>query len=144
MLLSRHSVMVPPTARLMPDAPPFRIRNQCSMVDRTSVVFHKTHKCSSTTIQNILLRFARKHELNVAMPKTANYLHRTRLFNASMVQGTLPWYKNGLKYDMFCLHNRWNGPEVTKVIKEDSPYFTILRDPISLFRHNFEEKESFS
>ena len=32
------------------------------------VVFQKNHKCAGTTIQNILFRYAYKHELNVVLP----------------------------------------------------------------------------
>ena len=34
----------------------------------TPYAFHKTHKTGGTTLQNILLRHARRHGLNVLMP----------------------------------------------------------------------------
>ena len=35
---------------------------------------------------------------------------------------------------IFCLHNRWNGPEVQKLMDGQKPfYFTILRDPVEVF-----------
>ncbi len=36
---------------------------------KTEIVFHKTHKCSSSSIQNFLMRYAKKHELNLVLPK---------------------------------------------------------------------------
>lgn len=100
------------------------------------IVFHKTHKCSSSTVQNILLRYALKHELNVVLPKSGNYLGKKSLFSVDLLKGT-PWQQAGLQYNLFCLHNRWNGAEVEKLfgrMKNQRPiYFTILRDPVELF-----------
>ena len=53
------------------------------------------------------------------------------LFQANTLKNTL-WYKAGLQPNIFCLHNRWNGPEVAKLFLNKKPYyFTILRDPIT-------------
>jgi hypothetical protein len=40
----------------------------CNTV-KTDIVFLKTHKCSSSSIQNFLLRYARQYELTVVLPK---------------------------------------------------------------------------
>ena len=113
---------------------PFRGYKDCN--PETDIVFHKTHKCSSSTVQNILLRYGLKHELNVVLPKSGNYLGQKLPFQANLLRGT-PWQIAGLHYNLFCLHNRWNGPEVDKLmgrIKNEKPiYFTILRDPVDLF-----------
>jgi len=113
---------------------PFRGYKDCN--PETDIVFHKTHKCSSSTVQNILLRYGLKHELNVVLPKSGNYLGQKSPFQANLLRGT-PWQIAGLHYNLFCLHNRWNGPEVDKLmgrIKNEKPiYFTILRDPVDLF-----------
>ena len=52
------------------------------------IVFHKTHKCSSTTLQNILLRYAYKNELNVVVPKENNTLQEDIGFQASSLNDT--------------------------------------------------------
>ena len=61
---------------------------------------------------------------------------RKSLFNVNLLKGT-PWQIAGLHYNIFCLHNRWNGAEVDKLMgrmKNQRPvYFTILRDPVDLF-----------
>ena len=86
-------------------------------------------------MQNILLRYALKHELNVVLPKSGNYLGKSH-FNADLLKGT-PWEMAGMHYNIFCLHNRWNGKEVERLMgrmKNQRPiYFTILRDPVNLF-----------
>ena len=74
--------------------------------------------------------------MNVVLPKSGNYLGQKSPFQANLLRGT-PWQTAGLHYNLFCLHNRWNGPEVDKLmgrIKNEKPiYFTILRDPVDLF-----------
>jgi hypothetical protein len=113
---------------------PFRGYKDCN--PQQDIVFQKTHKCSSSTIQNILLRYSLKHELNVVMPNGGNYLGSIHPFQSKLLTGT-PWQKAGLHYNLFCLHNRWNGPEVEKLMgrmKNQRPaYFTILRDPVDLY-----------
>ena len=96
-------------------------------------MFHKTHKCSSTTIQNILLRYAYKNSLNVALPFKGNFLGNANGFTASSLNNT-HWYQAGMVPQIFCLHNRWNHQEVQKLMSSQTPfYFTILRDPVEVF-----------
>ena len=46
----------------------------------------------------------------------------------------LLWFRANFSPNIFTLHNRWNGPEVTRLYSPKKPfYFSILRDPISLF-----------
>merc|ERR1712223_496160 len=75
-------------------------------------------------------------EMNIVLPKSGNYLGQKTPFNSNLLRGT-PWQIAGLHYNLFCLHNRSNGPEVDKLmgrIKNQRPiYFTILRDPVELF-----------
>ena len=107
---------------------PFNGYKNCN--PEQDIVFHKTHKCSSSSVQNILLRYALKHELNIVLPNSGNYLGRKSLFSSDLLKGT-PWQTAGLHYNIFCLHNRWNGAEVEKLMgrmKNQRPvYFTILR-----------------
>ncbi len=99
---------------------------------RKSVVFQKIHKCSSSAVQNIVLRFAIKHKLNVALPKKGHFLgHKTSLFNPGFVQDP------SMKFDVFCLHNRWNASAVKQIMvnndDQKTPYFTFIREPLHLF-----------
>jgi hypothetical protein len=45
----------------------------CSV--KTDVVFAKTHKTGSTTVQNILFRFGEKRKLAFVLPKVGDKLH---------------------------------------------------------------------
>lgn len=79
------------------------------------------------------MRYAKDHNLNLVLPKVANYLPDNDGFKASKLSDTL-WYRSNMAPDIFCLHNRWNGPEVGKLFHPKEPYyFSILRDPVSLF-----------
>ena len=44
--------------------------------ETTKIVYLKTHKCASSSIQNILFRFGLKNQLTFALPSTGNYLGR--------------------------------------------------------------------
>ena len=83
-----------------------------------------------------MLRYALKHDLNIVLPHSGNYLGTKSLFNVDLLEKT-PWQLAGLSYNLFCLHNRWNGEEIKKLMgnsKNQKPvYFTILRDPVDLF-----------
>ena len=94
-----------------------------------NIVFHKTHKCSSTTIQNILFRYAMNNELLVVLPKIGYSFSK---FKYNTIQNT-EWYQAGIQPHIFCLHNIWDGSEVAKLYKNKRPYyFSILRDPLSV------------
>jgi len=99
------------------------------------IVFHKTHKCSSTTLQNILLRYAYNYNFNVVLPENGNNLPADSGFKASAVHKT-EWYRAGLQPHIFCIHNRWSYSRVAELMDhgpEKPVYFTIVRDPVSLF-----------
>ena len=108
------------------------IISQCTQ-PQEHIVFHKTHKCSSSTIQNILLRYSKNHSLVVVLPESGHHLSPPgSLFNSQTLINT-KWYQAGLQPNVFCLHNRWNGPEVSKLYGNTKPfYFSVLRDPVSL------------
>ena len=112
------------------------------------IVFHKTHKTSSSSIQNILLRYAKNHNLTVVLPKEGHQLSSKGIkkFLKNIVGETLwygfvgtdkfeinfvsdaTWFKAGLDPNIFCLHNIWNGPQVAKLYSSKKPfYFSIIR-----------------
>ena len=64
-------------------------------VPRKKVAFLKTHKCASTTIQNILLRFGQNNDLNFVLPSKGHLLGTNVPFRRNMLQGTM-WEQAGL------------------------------------------------
>eukprot|EP00095_Tigriopus_kingsejongensis_P012525 maker-scaffold455_size166772-snap-gene-0.39 protein:Tk12525 transcript:maker-scaffold455_size166772-snap-gene-0.39-mRNA-1 annotation:"hypothetical protein DAPPUDRAFT_110200" len=110
---------------------PFEGYKNCN--PETKVAFLKTHKCASTTVQNIFLRYAYQRDLNVVLPMTSNYVGRFRPFHRSALWGT-PWEDAEMKYNFYCLHGIWNFEEVDALMGAGTKYVTILRDPVELFR----------
>ena len=115
---------------------------------KLKVGFLKTHKCASSSILNILLRFSLKHDLNVVLPENdwwpPNYLGKfypprdfenQDHFKRDFISNTV-WEKAHLEYDMIYCHTRWNHSAVSQVLndKGDVFYFSIVRDPIEQFR----------
>ena len=115
-----------------------RSNNNIPCVPKRKIGFLKTHKCASSSVQNILLRYVLKHNLNVVLPEKHNYLGYDRQFTRGMIANTV-WEKANLIYDMFLCHTRWNHEEISQVLErgnedKDIFYFSILRDPVSLYR----------
>ncbi|KAL1476719.1 hypothetical protein MTO96_036301, partial [Rhipicephalus appendiculatus] len=50
---------------------------------RKNVVFLKTHKCASSTVMNILLRYGTEHGLNYVLPKSdsTHYIGHPEFFS---------------------------------------------------------------
>ena len=112
-------------------------------------------KCASTSVQNMLLRYSVKHNLNVVLPEeyrnkddpknlkleySAHNLDDIEVqpqFSRKLIEGTV-WEKAQLNYHMFVLHTRWNHNEISSVLNDqgngDVFYFSILRDPVMLYR----------
>ncbi|XP_057368596.1 galactosylceramide sulfotransferase-like [Daphnia carinata] len=97
-------------------------------------IFMKTHKCGTSTIENIIFRFALKNELNIVLPEEGSYLSRTELFDHNSLNDT-KW--KDLNFDIFALHNRWNKKEVLELLREDVPAFTVIREPVEVFESLF-------
>ncbi|XP_037092720.1 galactose-3-O-sulfotransferase 3-like [Pollicipes pollicipes] len=98
---------------------------------QVNIGFLKTHKCASTTIQNILFRFGLRHNLTFVLPLTGNYLGRREPFNAELVRD-LPWHALG--YNILAVHNRWDHAQVARVMPANTTYVTALRDPAAAFQ----------
>lgn len=76
-LLRREQSIVHALARweeVVQDSEQVKSYKNCTPKDQ--IVFLKTHKCASSTIQNILLRRAVQENFNVALPMVGNYLGR--------------------------------------------------------------------
>ncbi|XP_077520745.1 galactosylceramide sulfotransferase-like isoform X2 [Amblyomma americanum] len=92
-----------------------------------SVCFVKTHKCASSSVQNVLLRYGESHGLRFVLPARANYLGHPRLFNRSMAALGAP------PFDLLAHHARFNEAEMRAVLRPGAAFVTIVREPASLF-----------
>ncbi|XP_045170896.2 galactose-3-O-sulfotransferase 3-like [Mercenaria mercenaria] len=88
----------------------------------THVAFLKVHKAGSTTMQNLFFRFGLKHNLNILLPKTRNYLHSA--------DQKMP-LKNGEHYDIFACHTVYEKEWFDSLLPADSVKIGIVREPVS-------------
>ncbi|XP_017366205.1 galactose-3-O-sulfotransferase 2 isoform X2 [Cebus imitator] len=97
-------------------------------------MFLKTHKTASSTVLNILYRFAETHNLSVALPAGRHvHLGYPWFFLARYVEGVA----SQQRFNIMCNHLRFNLPEVQKVMPNDTFYFSILRNPVFQLESSF-------
>ncbi|XP_050758779.1 galactose-3-O-sulfotransferase 2 [Gymnogyps californianus] len=98
-------------------------------------MFLKTHKTASSTVLNIMFRFAERYNLTVALPAgQLVHLGYPNTFVASFVE---EFQAVGQNYNIMCNHLRFNPSEVQKVMAANTFYFTILRNPIHLLESSY-------
>uniref|UniRef100_K7FPZ3 Galactose-3-O-sulfotransferase 2 n=1 Tax=Pelodiscus sinensis TaxID=13735 RepID=K7FPZ3_PELSI len=109
---------------------------------QTNLMFLKTHKTASSTIMNILFRFAEKHNLSVALPAGQDvHLGYPHCFKAQFAEG---FETLGQSYNIMCNHLRFSLPEVQRVMPNTTTYFSILRDPVSLMESSYVYYKTYS
>ncbi|XP_058481365.1 galactose-3-O-sulfotransferase 3 isoform X1 [Solea solea] len=99
----------------------------------TNVAFLKTHKTASTTMQNIVFRFAERNNLTVALPVPScnhQFCYPTSFKTHFVHPHTLP-------PNIISSHMRFNRTEVQWLMPNDTFYITILREPGSMFESLF-------
>ncbi|XP_065496007.1 galactose-3-O-sulfotransferase 2 [Caloenas nicobarica] len=102
---------------------------------KTNVMFLKTHKTASSTVLNIMFRFAESYNLTVALPADHHvHLGYPETFLAHFVEA---FQATGQNYNIMCNHLRFNPSEVQKVMAANTFYFSILRSPISLLESSY-------
>lgn len=102
-----------------------------TVTEKKHIFFLKTHKCASSTVQNILMRFGHMENLDFLLPTMHNYIGNPIHFNTSMVSNKYSTVDG--KFDMFVHHTRYSQ-EVKSVMRSGTIYVTILREPASLFQ----------
>ena len=76
---------------------------------KKSVGFLKSHKCASSSVQNILMRWGVKQEMNFVLPSSGNYMRsETQLKYSRDMLADTEWEKKGLDYHIICLHTVWD------------------------------------
>ncbi|KAJ8007924.1 hypothetical protein DPEC_G00099230 [Dallia pectoralis] len=99
----------------------------------TNVAFLKTHKTASSTMQNLLFRFAERNNLTVALPvqTCGHQFCYPRPFNSQLV------HPHTLPPNVIANHMRFNHAETHRLMPNDTVYVTILREPGSMFESLF-------
>ncbi|CAG0893595.1 unnamed protein product [Darwinula stevensoni] len=94
------------------------------------IAFLKTHKCGSSTVQNILLRYGYDRNLTFVLPREI-YLSRSP-FRPEFARAQ-PENLFASHFDVFAHHTVWNRAGVSALMPPDTVYITILRDPVDVF-----------
>lgn len=107
---------------------------QALITQKKRIFFLKTHKCASSTVQNILMRFGHKENYDFLLPNMNNYIGNPSHFNKSMALNK--YSTSDGQFDMFVHHTRYSQ-YVKSVMRTGTIYITILREPTSLFQSIF-------
>ncbi|XP_044275265.1 galactose-3-O-sulfotransferase 3-like [Varanus komodoensis] len=99
-----------------------------------SIVFLKTHKTGSSTVQNILFRVSEQHNLTVAFPLYSYQFAYPERFSRAFVED-LP--QGAAHFDLLCSHMRLDAGEVRALMPSPSIFLTILRHPVQTFESVF-------
>jgi len=103
---------------------------------RDSIFFLKTHKCASSTIQNIIMRYGERHAFNFVLPAQGNYIGSPEPFSSHWIPEWL-WPRSE-RFHMFAHHTRLNVNETLKVMEPTAAWVTILRDPVAQFESAYD------
>ena len=100
------------------------------------MIFAKTHKTGSTTLQNLMFRYGTQNNLTFVLPKSKWwFFSHYKSFKATEAEGFMGMNNNKTNPEsnnLFAIHSVWNYKEVRKILP-DAPTVTILRDPIDVF-----------
>ncbi|XP_061524981.1 galactose-3-O-sulfotransferase 3 [Phycodurus eques] len=120
--------------RLRSDCPALRPHPAAGpKAKHTNVAFLKTHKTASSTVQNLLFRFAERNNLTVALPTQAcgHQFCYPRPFDGHFV------HPHTLPPNVIGNHMRYDAAELRRLMPNDTRYVTILREPAAMFESLF-------
>lgn len=114
------------------NCPPTNSQNSAT-VKHTNVVFLKTHKTASSTVQNILFRFAERNNLTVALPVTPcdHQFCYPRMFSSHFI------HPHTIPPNIVTSHLRFGHSELQRIMPNNTIYITILREPGAMFESLF-------
>ena len=92
------------------------------------VVFVKIHKAASSTMQNILLRFAMARNLKVLLPKKGHIIGQTR--SAILRKKMMPLPEGSEKFDILCNHVVYNATVIARYFPDSAIRVAIIREPM--------------
>ena len=118
--------------------PPFPISLH-SCAPQQNVLFLKTHKTGSSTLTNILNRYADLRELTIALPALG--WNRFRWPAAFHWRSVDRYLLNGQSANILSNHARYNRATMELIMQEHTKYITILRNPVDHFESTFNYME---
>ena len=96
--------------------------------EQRHVFFLKVHKAASTTVLNVLCRFALQRHLNVMLPKNVNILSESSKNWGSAAVALPPGVP---RFDMLFNHLVFNEQLIRQNLYPDSKFIGIVREPLS-------------
>ncbi|XP_054774342.2 galactose-3-O-sulfotransferase 4-like [Lytechinus pictus] len=102
-------------------------RRECTR--KNNIGFFKMHKCGSSTLQNVLMRYGDRYNLNFVLPWRSNVFSQTHLRLSMDLVKSFPVHD----YNILCHHTRYSKEGFDSLLPADSTYVTIIRDPTTLF-----------
>nr|XP_027204012.1 galactose-3-O-sulfotransferase 4-like [Dermatophagoides pteronyssinus] len=109
-------------------------RNNKTCRPKSNIVFIKAHKCASSAIQNIFMRYGYFNKKIFVLPKDGNYLGHPQLFSRSLVPDPKLFHSN---YNILTHHSRLNYQEMKMLMPNNTIFITIIRKPVDLFESMF-------
>ena len=101
---------------------------KCKPVE--NIIFLKTHKTGSSTIINIIQRYAQTNKLKVALPNIEHYLGWPNTFREKYIFE----HSHGDKYNILCNHARFHKERMMNIMEsKKARIVTIIRDPLYQF-----------
>ena len=92
----------------------------------------QVHKAGSSTVYNMLARYALGHDLNVALPRAEFHVECYHTFGHITEDQVLP-LAAGQPYHMLFSHMIYNSSVVQHLMPTDTFYVAIVRDPFRRF-----------
>lgn len=105
---------------------------QSTCQPKKNIMFLKTHKCASSTVQNILMRYGDARNLTFVLPADGNYLGHPVKFTTNLTL-PLPSTFSTKEYNIFCHHTRWQEDTTVKLMPLNTVYVSILKEPAAMF-----------
>ncbi|XP_013408561.1 galactosylceramide sulfotransferase [Lingula anatina] len=100
------------------------------------IVFVKIPKTGSTTVSNILLRYAFQNDLRVALPAAGRHNLTIRNSNYDLHADQFDSTSRA-KYDIMAHHSNYSREAVARIMPADSVYVVMLREPLTHFVSGF-------
>ncbi|XP_061566220.1 galactose-3-O-sulfotransferase 3-like [Cololabis saira] len=99
----------------------------------TNIVFLKTHKTASSTMQNLLFRFAERNNLTVALPvqSCGHQFCYPSIFKSHFV------HPHTLPANIITNHMHFSKTALQDLMPNNTIYVTIIREPTSMFESLF-------
>ncbi|XP_036408820.1 galactose-3-O-sulfotransferase 2 [Megalops cyprinoides] len=98
------------------------------------IVFLKTHKTGSSTVQNLLFRLGERESATFAFPRYTYQFGYPERFRAEFVE-ELP--AGSSQFDVLCSQLRLDVGQLRRLMPRNAVYVTLLRDPVRTFESVF-------